>query len=401
VNQARVRQLQALLSSAPPHRTLPATPRVAALSLLPCDASHRVARALADGARALGWESRVCCTHGPRDVDALPHCTTLHEFRPELTICIGHVRTILPIPPTETTCLWFVHERQVPSTPPELGSILLAGSPRIAASLKERFPGHDVHACFAAAPAAAPASDPAAFRAADTVVVIGDLPDTEAKTYQIEESSHQRLWKRLNERAHHAWQTAAALDPEKLVTQCARDANVVLRHRENRARFVQLARAVCLPAAGWADIVEVVCKAGLRVLAVGQGWERLADDRLQPAGADLLAMPDDDWPDTPAACVIAGRQDPLTPVTLWAAARGWPLVMYDAGGRTLAAALGGVLTSEKHLTPFADTEELQAALKCKQATPDLWQSRVVSARDHVRRDHTYARRLQALLAGLT
>ena len=64
-------------------------------------------------------------------------------------------------------------------------------------------------------------------------------------------------------------------------------------------------------------------------------------------------------------------------------------------------ALGDVFASEKHVAPFVDTVELRAALQCIQTAPDVVQARVVEARDHVRRDHTFARRLQELVARLS
>ena len=371
------------------------------LSLLPHEGAHRIACDVAAGTRALRWDSLLRRTKGPRDVDALPHCEALHEFRSELTLCIAHPRAALPLPPGETTCLWYLQENQVPTALPEDDAVCLAGSPRVAARLRERFPARTVHECFVAAPDDAPDIDPSAFRDANTVLVVGDLPDIGAKKYRIEESSHQRLWRQLNERAHDAWQTAAAGAPDKLLAQAVRDSGVVLRDPQIRESFVQLVREVCLPAAGWEDIVKVIRQTGFRIEAIGLGWARLCDDRLRVVGADLLTIPDEQWPNHPAACVIAGNQDPLSPVTLQGALRGWPLVIYDAGRQTLCAALGDVFASEKHVTPFADTVELRAALQCIQTAPDEVQARVVDARDHVRREHTFARRLQELVARLS
>jgi hypothetical protein len=130
--------------------------------------------------------------------------------------------------------------------------------------------------------------------------------------------------------------------------------------------------------------------------ALGRGWQRWPGQEIESSGACIFELPQ---PGTgPRAAIFGGSLDPLCPALLHAAALGWPLLLHDPGGQTLARGLGGVLQRGQHYLAFTGAADLRAALTVLKDKPAAAHDRAARARAHVLARHTYAQRLRELPA---
>jgi hypothetical protein len=386
-----------LATQAKPDRPL-TEPRLAVLSLNPHPPTQAVAAALARAAGRLGWPVLHRAVTGPDSVDPLVHCQALADFEPNLTICVNHSRSRLPVAMPGITCVWLLDEPVTGAELPDDGTLYLAASPRVAAALRQA----NVHEqnvldwYWACEP---DAGQPPAAQADRIILLVADLPDLSSELYGITQAAHQKLWKQLQKIAAEVWETPRILEPAKLLVRAERECQVELTDAALRESIIPLIEQVVIPGVVLEHLARALAGEPATILALGRGWERAATGHLQPLATNLFELPDRGEGLRPLVCLFAGRRDPLGPVLLHAAARGWPLLVHSLGRQPLAPLLGAVLRSGQHFESFSDLSELRRALKSVQDVP-AGGRRAERARCHVIENHSYERRLQDLLAHL-
>ncbi len=384
----------------------PAAPRLALLALSARPRDHAVAAQLERAARRLGWEVCTRTITGPRDVHPLTHCEALTAFRPELTLALNHPANPLPVCLPGALYAWLLDEQTAATAKLHEDVHYLAASPTVAAVLRAREAAHATDWFFGCdagiaadvrAEAPATAADQPAARSSDrpAIVLVADLPDARAAACGIMHSTHAILWDRLSGAVDRVWETPDVLAPEKLLVRVEREAGLEVRDTEVRAGLLRLLERVLIPARIAVQVAHELGREG-PVLALGHGWESAAI-----AGPSPLAREFTDGPPAAAGrnvcgCVVVGP-DPLGPALL-AAALGWPLLLHDRGGRTLARALGGVLQPGRDCTAFVDRAGLRGAARALRQNEAKLRRRAAQTRDRLLAEHTYDRRLPALWA---
>lgn len=373
-------------------------PRLAVLALQPRRAAHDVAGCLERAGRRLGWEVRCCMVSGPRSVDGLVHCESLHDFKPSMTLCVNHLPSALPLRTPGVACAWFLDEQGIPAEIPDDGTVWLAGSPRIATALRDAVASPQRVREFHAACESCAASDRADDNgdADDGVLLFGDLPDDRPESHGVDQATHQLLWRKLREQVGALWDAPRALDAGHVLVRAQRDSAVELGDETLRAGMVQLIERVLAPAAVLEHIARALVREGLSVRTIGRGWERLAAEGVTPLVGELCDLSDRGGSLRPRVCIFAGRSDSLTPALLEAAGHGWPLLVHRPGGQDLNTALGGVLRAGAHFEPFRDTRELRRALQLMRDTSPTVRRRAEAAQRHVLEQHSYEQRLREL-----
>jgi hypothetical protein len=417
-NQRRARRLAELATAARRAVVAPTkTPRLALLALSADREPRVVAAGVTRAAQRLGWP--VLCTSitGPHSVHPLVHCEALAEFQPTLTIHVNHARSVLPISFAGMNCVWYHHAANVPEQVPDDGTCYLAASPRVAEALRRAGARTDrvlpwYWACSpvdGAGPPAAPhehaggeaaQGGPAQSQTASgPILLVGDLPNRDPERYGVTQHSHRQLWEQIAAVVAQVWETPRVLEPEKLLVRAQGECGVELRDESLRASLARFTEQVIIPAVVLERLLRGLIRTGRAVLTVGHGWERLADGTFQPLAADTLELAERAPTLRPAACVLAGYSDPLSPALLLAAAAGWPVLMHSHGGAPLAPLLGDVLCPGQHFAPFRDLTELRRELQSPSLP--LAARRTKRAREHVQLHHTYVCRLQDLAAHLS
>jgi hypothetical protein len=275
----------------------------------------------------------------------------------------------------------------------------LAVSPRVRAGLlRAGLPDQKLldwyWACDAATPAAAEARAPPP---TPSILLIADLPDPRPESCALQQPAHRKLWAQLTGLVEQAWESPRILDSQRLLARAEHSCGIEIRDPELRDSFLQLLGQVLIPAVALGHVAHVLASLPVALYVVGRGWERVKDARV--LASDLFAAPDPSDLDV-RACVFAAQRDPLQAALLAAAARGWPLLLHNPGGRALGAALGNVLHPRRHFQPFTDRSELRSCLRTLIQDAATARAQAATTRAHVLRHHTYQQRLQDLLAAL-
>jgi len=395
-------------------------PRLALLSLVPDARTHAIAGCVERAARSLGWDVLLRVTADPRSVHVLAHCDALIRFQPTITLCVNHLRAALPLPPRGRTCAWLLDEAAVPAQLPDDDTLYLAASPRVADALRRAGARADTLLDWFWGCEAGPDDEPAG-QPENTVLLIADLPPEQPEAYGVRQPTHKRLWSHLRGIAAKLWQTPTVLETEKVLERGERESGVELRDRVLRDDMLRLIARALVPGVALEQIAAALVGESAQVLVLGRGWERLAGGGaksnfaplggVKVLGGDLFDLPDRGAGLRPLACIFAGQRDPLGPTLLYAAARGWPLVLHCPGSRGLQSArsrgrgssggaLGDVLRPAQHFEPFSGLPELRRAVHALRDAPQAAAQRAARARRQVREHHSYARRLEELAAVL-
>ncbi|MBP7747744.1 MAG: glycosyltransferase family 1 protein [Phycisphaerae bacterium] len=395
ITQQRAGRLRELAAAPrPPARALPDRPRVAVISLTTYAPTQNVAEHITRAARQLGWPVLLSAVTDPLHAHALAHCEALAAFQPDLTVCVNHPRSHLPIAAPGVTYVW---QLDAPTRPDELlanDTQYLAASPTIARALADAGVAPErIHPWYWAC--SPPPADTSSDTPDDAVVIAADLPDATPTSCGIEQHAHLMLWEHLGQQVTRRWQEARVLDAQGLLATAERDCHYPITDDKLRAAFVRLIAQVLIPATIAAQTAAAAARSA-PVYTWGHGWQRPSGGQFKSLATHLRADPviPPGW--RPRACVLAGQPDPLHPAALHAAARGWPLLVHAAGGRMPASAFGDVLHPGEHFETFADLGTLRQRLeflRSSAASP-----RALRARQHVADKHIYARRWQELLA---
>jgi len=402
-SEHRAARLESLRSrAADPRPPAGPTPRLVTAALTPDPLAQRLALRLASAARRLGWAATECVMDHPRRAGPLPHAERLCEFGPELIVCVNHPWGWLPLQVGGATfCEWHLSEDDVPATLPAAESTYyLAASPRVARALGNAgAPPDRIVEFFHAA-------DPEAFAergetVSPMILLVGHLPDRRPAACGIEHSSHLHLWGAIERAAADAWERCAPLDPDALLRRAEQVSRVRISIHSLRQQWLKLIGRILIPALVLEAAAEIVTAAGLEPVAVGAGWQRLDKPPVRVLAENEADLPALAGP-RPLAVILVGRPDPLSFALIHAAAAGYPLILHAPAGAGLAAQLGSVLHPGQHLTRFAGSRELRAALAALRADPSPAIRRAQQAREHLRAHHTLEHRLRAVaeLAGV-
>ena len=133
---------------------------------------------------------------------------------------------------------------------------------------------------------------------------------------------------------------------------------------------------------------------------MGSGWQRWNDQ-----GVTLLADSLHDYllredRIEPRAAILAAGPDPLCGALPIVGSLGWPILLHQPAGCSLAKALGGVLVPEQHVRPFSSANSLRDAIRDLAADPEKGRALGKRAREHLLAHHTHEHRLKALLDAL-
>jgi hypothetical protein len=396
-SDARNLRLQSLATRTSPGATKHAAePRLAVLALGRHPKSHRLSSELVAAAERLRWTTCPCAATNPRDIHVVPHCEKLAGFAAELSICIDHPPSWLPLSPGRIVCQWHLHAKDVPENLPDDGTVHLAATPRVARALRAAGAAEarlfDFHWGFPLMERQVPPR-PCSLR---TVVVVGDLPDASASACRIEQPTHKQLWTQLRQTAAERWETAEITQPTTLLRNAERSSGVELSESSLRERMVRIIEHVLIPAVVLERISQLLQQASLDVIAIGTGWHRCSSESAKSLveSLDHASIPAAQV--SPLAAIFAGSLDPLTPALFHAAALDWPLLLHSPGGVSLSPQLGGILHPQQHYEPFTRAQDLGATLNAIRAEPERVQRRCARVRGYLQQHHSYTQRLIAL-----
>ncbi|MEW6199228.1 MAG: glycosyltransferase [Planctomycetota bacterium] len=391
-----MKRSQAVLATLP--ATPSATPRLAILSLTGSPTAAAAAESIRHAAAALGWTAAALTVTEPRHMHPLLHVRRLAEFQPDLLLCVNHGPARLPAAARATTCVWVHDETALPASNEAHPARYLAATPRVVAALESAGVAPPAILPWYWACEADSAADDSA--AGDDVLLVADLPDTRPENCGIAALTHRQLWERIRQLLVRGWQTPRILRPDLLLTQAQRETGVELEDALLRDTVLQLVERVLSGAVVAEQVARALVEDAGCLLVLGRGWDRAGLAGVRCVGGHL-----GDWPagaarPRPRLCVLAGHRDPLHPVLVQVAARGWPLAVHRPGGASLTEALGGVLRPDEHFEPFTDVGELRRALKLLRGTSPAAKTRAARARQHVVANHSFSRRLETLLQAL-
>ncbi len=396
VTQQRGRRLAAvrtrLAEPAPPLTE----PRLAIMAMEGDQLNTALGDQFATAATALDWPACCCGPTDPFMSHPLVHAEKLAELRPNVTLFTSPATVPLQFDPPGHVCRWYRYIGHVPTEPPPDG-VCLAAAPRVQEALLQA--GVPAERCAPFYWGVTPADAPPATPGEPWVLVVGDLPDVTPESFGIKQATHQRLWQYLARTIGENWESARVVRSEQALVNGERATGVALSDETLRHSFVRLIEHVLVPATVLERCVQHLCNAGLAVRGLGWGWSRLAP-RVEPLATDIYALEGHGTTLAPRACLVAGDRTVLGPGLLQAANLGWPLLVHDLGGQTLAGTLGDVLRADQHFLSFSDLAGLRTALRMiREAAPPVAR-RLERAREHVRTHHTWQRRLQDLQAWL-
>lgn len=393
--QSRDHRYQTIRNSRP-HSSRPSLdPRLAVIALGANPSSHRLAKALAEAGGRLGWETCTRVSAGPRDVHPLPHAAALVDFEPSLTVCIDHNPAMLRIDPAGVLCEWRLSARDLPDAIDDSRVIQLAASPRISELLRAAgAPSERIHDFYwGHAPASA---EPESSSSPAVVVLVGDLPDARAEACGVEQPTHKRLWSALHAKVAGAWSAAGASSAANLLRTVERECGVELADRDLRRRMLRIIEHMLIPAVVLERIMRTLQEKLPNVRVIGEGWERVVSKEAilsvhgVGAAAKLVQTPH------VSAAVFVGWPDPLTPDLLDAVALGWPVLIHNPGGASLAQSLGGVLQRQQHYERFSGPKELLEQVRTICDDPQPARRRADRARACITEQHSYDARLTTL-----
>ena len=391
---ARTQRLGELKINLPSAVSAAQSPRLAILALTPDSISRDTSASLAQAADALGWPTVRCTVQNPRDVHILTHCEAWATFEPNLTLCVKHPRDLIPIEPAGIICEWFLETTDVPEQIPQDDVLRLAATPRVYAALcniappearlAEWYWGCDPHQ-----PQDPPPAD-------DFVLLVADLPNDDAAACGITQPSHKQLWKQLRRETSQLWESPEILQPEPILAQAERASNVRLGEATLRKSMLGLIEYVLIPTAILGRIIRMLGPEPVRLLSVGQGWQRWPGQEITPFSPSVFDLIRHQQKIRPLAAIFAGALDPLQPALLQAGALGWPLLIHNPGVQALTPALGGILHPEQHYQPFSGGKHLRTAVQSFRQNPAPALRRATRTQEHLCQQHSYQQRLQQL-----
>ena len=390
----RTQRLGGLKASLPSTVNSTQSPRLAVLALTPDSISRNTSISLTQAADTLGWPTVRCTVRNPRDVHVLTHCEALAAFEPNLTLCVKHSCSRIPIEPAGIICEWFFEPTDVPEQIPQDDVLRLAATPRVHAAL-----------CDIAPPGARLAEwywgcEP--FRpqdlspADDLVLLVADLPNDDAAACGITQPSHKQLWKQLRRETAQHWESPEILQPETILAQAERTSNVRLGEATLRKSMLGLIEYVLIPTAILGRIIQMLGPEPIRLLAVGQGWSRWPGQEITSFSSSVFDLIRQQPDLRPLAAIFAGALDPLQPGLLQAGALGWPLLIHNPGVQSLTPALGGILHPEQHYQPFSGGKHLRTLVQSFRRNPPPVLKRATRTREYLCQQHSYQQRLQQL-----
>lgn len=366
-------------------------PRLALFSLRPSIHAPYL-HALAEHATTLGWHITPAIVTDPRTVDVTSHCAAVLADTPEVTVCVEHGPELFPRPLPGMPFIWHL-ESPPPNSVPD-SNVYLAASPRIVAALQQAgVTPSQVTPWYWACDPAWSKLQPA--QPKEVVLFLGDLPAETPETYGLRNSAHQRLWEAITADIAQQWQSPQLLPVGGLLVAAERRTGLRIDDDGLRTALLQLIEDRLIPAVLQVTLVRACLRGGLRVAAVGRGWERLAGAELKIVAKHASSL-GAQRAFAPRVCVAAGRLDPLGPELLLAAARGWPLLIQRLGGVSYSSMLGEVLTPDVHFAPFNTLSEFQEALQWVWDGSPQVRQRADRTRQHVAAKHSFTQRLECL-----
>ncbi|MFH1748211.1 MAG: glycosyltransferase [Planctomycetota bacterium] len=389
--QRRLEQLQTVTVASSPEGS---ATRLAVLAITQEPLSHTVSVALERDARRLGWEVRRQAVAGPCDIHPLSHCAALAEFNPNLTICVGHQYSLVPLPLGSDICEWYGSPRQIPKPFPEDNIWRLAASPYIWRELRNAAPSS---ARIAAWYWGCDVSAPLAERDDDSLVVlVADLPTDDPRAFGIDQPTHVQLWQHVRQQAARLWQRPAICQTEALLREAERAVGAGVGEIALRQHLLNMLERVLIPRVIVERIAQELARRAGNVCVFGKGWRQWPDNPIklwqESVSAALVK-----GPPKPLAAVFISQPDVLRPELLAAGVAGWPLILHAPGRRNLRADLGDLLHNEQHYLTFADGRDLDQVLDTCQKDPDQARRRASRAREYLGEQHCHARRLEELV----
>ena len=363
------------------------TPAIGVIALRHDPTDHDLARALAEEARALGWPAAAAVLQGPLDCDPLAHRLTLAEARPTILLGINHA------PPPYATgrrAIWHVDPSVNTAVSGDQGTLNLAA----AAALQDRLvSGGAASELIRLLPLGAPMAllNRAALPLDPRVVaVLGDYLPLDAEALGIRQPTHKQIWEALSQIVVREVNGPRIFDSRTLLAQAEQAASLRVDDNAIRSRLLELANAVLIP--GWVlrTIVQQLLGDSLRISALGKGWETCDFLPRVPNCAPSTSI--SQIGATPRVAVAVAPTPTLSVTSLWAAAAGWPLLIWGRAA-DVRRSTEPVLSEPHHLRSFETPRGLAPLLAESDASLT---ARATAAREHLRRKHTLTHRLREL-----
>ncbi|MEP0848530.1 MAG: glycosyltransferase family 1 protein [Phycisphaerae bacterium] len=395
VGQRRAETLSSLRQAIAQPPPVDGTLRLALLALGGRVPDVRRARELASATERLGWSAALLVGDDPRRADPVFQCQQLASFGPTLMLSVGHDVDALPASPS-VPALRLVSELIEALRPVgRAGARLLAASPRIGAALRAAgaAPERVVDFWHAAPQALLDAEVPIA--AAGPLVFVADRPDSRASACGIEQPTHKRLWKALRARITERWDTLDVERPAELLRSAESECGLELGGDSLREQMLRLIKLTLIPSVVAERILRLLLAQADEVLLVGTGWRNDTPHRCRLLAEDPGELEPRMLP--PVCAALSSQQsDPLSETLIAAAALGWPLIVFRSGRSPSSGEYGGVIDPARHAMPATASRELAAAITSMRREHASALKRAERLREHLRREHTYERRLRQL-----
>lgn len=373
------------------------TPELAIIALSADAWALNAGEALRSAAADLNDDPVFCALRTPVDAGLLVHCRRLAERPAPIWLCVDCPATRVPLPGPKTICQWHLRAHDVDAAQLDPHAIHLAASPSVETALQAaKIPADRILPFYWACPADGPATGPPA----DAVVLCADLPDDSHAAVGIDQPTHQVLWAALRKTAEQRADTADIARPETLLRTAERACGVQISERTLRDKLLRIIQRVLIPAVVVQRIVQTLESESFEVLTIGKGWSRCRAKNFKHVSEDFPEFLRSDQNCQPMAAIFAGGDDPFHPALPMAGALAWPLCVHIPAGTSLTRALGRVLAGGQHVEGFSSSGDLRTLLNAWRGSPKAGSTLAQRARGHLLSQHTYARRLEALLETL-
>lgn len=370
---------------------------------LPQRGAAHILDAIEFAARAAGVRAvSSFAVRGPRDVHPLAAAGWLTEFRPAVTICIGHRASLVPGSIAGTVCqfLWSANDSAPPAVESRVRTFVAseAVAQRLSQIVREGTP-HPVDLMLFAADERllAEESGLADTCTIESICLVADRPLDDEQSLERMQPTHQVLWKQLRNSVRTAWRAAEPLAGEALLGDAQRVTGLQIGDDSIRELFIDAIERVLIPAVICESAMESAREYGLSVYGVGGGWSdvegvvHLGDDivtafheigRIRAQSSRVLAIfpyQVDPWPAALLNFLIAGI----------------PAVVY-ADGRLLRCAAERALIVGQDLRGYTGLSELLSVIRSAAQTPVELFRVAESGQSAVRSRHTWRNRLEML-----
>ncbi|HUW82427.1 MAG TPA: glycosyltransferase [Phycisphaerae bacterium] len=260
---------------------LPESPRLAVLSVTPNWRVSRLGEDLLAAAEQLAWPCTAVLMNTPMVANMLPHIRAVTEPVPDLAVLLGHTRRNLPVMPDGVPAITWLAPGAAPdgkmieSLGPDDGCVVMTSLTRrrlIDGGLSDdrilALPPAANLGRFGDAP-----PEPGQFEATDCdVAMIAEAANVDPEACGLKLTTHQALWRALDELIRHNVDRYHDALLEELFKQAERRSSVKLSDQQVRSRLMEMAGAALAPTLLRLVMIQALREAGVRVGLWGAGW---------------------------------------------------------------------------------------------------------------------------------